>query len=97
VLEVEAIVVRGHHCHSLLHANLEGIAYQLMHPTVEGGKTALKRTARLNAPLDLESVTDRPHSTLQGGVLRGLGIQGRLQHTRGHGGVGQILLQACSK
>jgi hypothetical protein len=34
---------------------------------------------------------------LQGGVLLGLGIQGRLQHTRGRGGVGEIFLQACSK
>jgi hypothetical protein len=30
-------------------------------------------------------------------MLLGLGIQGRLQHIKGRGGIGQILLQACSK
>jgi hypothetical protein len=66
---------------------MEGVAYLLTHTTVEDGKAAPKRDARLPPLWGLESVTDRPRSALQGGVLLGLGMQGRLQHTRGHGGV----------
>jgi hypothetical protein len=42
--------VRGHHRQSLLHASMEGVAYPLTHTTVEGGKAASVRAARLHPP-----------------------------------------------
>jgi hypothetical protein len=39
--------VRVHHRQSLLHASMEGVAYLLTHTTIEGGKAASKRVARL--------------------------------------------------
>jgi hypothetical protein len=96
-LEVDTGVVRSHHRQSSLYASMEGITYSLAHTTIEGNKAASKGTARLRSLLGLESIADRPRSTLQGGMLPSLGIQGCLQYNRGGGGVGQIRLQACSE
>jgi hypothetical protein len=57
---------------------MDGVTYPLTHTTVEGDKVAPKRDARLNPLLGLESIIDHPSSTLQGGVLLGIDIQGCL-------------------
>jgi 4-aminobutyrate aminotransferase-like enzyme len=73
-LEVETGIVQSHHHQSPLYASMDGVAYSLTHTAIEGSKVAPKGTTRLDPRLGLESISDRPCSTLQGSVLPGLGI-----------------------
>jgi hypothetical protein len=89
--------MRGHHRQSPLHTSVKGVAYPITHTAVEGGEATPKRATRLPPFWKFENIADCPRCILKDGVLPGLSIQGRLQHDRGRGGVGQIFRQAYSK